>query len=219
MIAYHGKQEVKDLYLNRVQEHRKADQLIQGYGYWEDGKGCAVGCTLHSGKHSNYESELGVPVVLAHLEEHLFERLPKENARLWPEQFLAAIRPGADLSMVWPKFAIWLLVDPADGVVKFAKNAAPIQAVANLYQRRIAGDEPSITEWKSARQAAYAAYAAAAAYAAYAAAAYAAAAAAYADAAYAAAYAAAAYAAAYAAAEQAAIIRQSEKLLELLRAA
>ena len=196
MIAYHGKQEVKDLYLNRVEEHRKADQLIQGYGYWSDGKGCAVGCTLHSGNHRSYETELGIPKILAHLEARIFESLPKENARLWPGQFLAAIQPGADLSMVWPKFVIWLLVDPTDGVVKFAKNAAPIQAVANLYQRRIAGDEPSITEWRNARQAA----AAAAAYAAY----------------YAAAYYAAAY---YAAARRAAVIKQSEKLLELLRAA
>ena len=253
MIAYHGKQEVKDLYLNRVEEHRKADQLIQGYGYWEDGKGCAVGCTLHSGKHSSYESKLGIPQILAHLEEHIFEKLPKENARLWPEQFLAAIRPGADLSMIWPKFAVWLLVDPEHGVVKFAKNAAPVQAVADLYQRRTDGDEPSVQEWESARRAAAAAYddaayaaadaAADAAYAAYAAddayAAYAAADAAYAadaDADYAAAaayaaaadaadayaadaYAAYAYAYADADARQAAVIRQSEKLLELLRAA
>lgn len=38
MIAYHGKQEVKDLYLSRVRAHREADELIHGIG-WEDGKG------------------------------------------------------------------------------------------------------------------------------------------------------------------------------------
>jgi hypothetical protein len=26
-----------------VRKHREADQLVQGCGYWHDGKGCAVG--------------------------------------------------------------------------------------------------------------------------------------------------------------------------------
>jgi len=37
------------------------------------GKGCAVGCTIHSSKHSDYELELGLPSWLAYLEDGIFE--------------------------------------------------------------------------------------------------------------------------------------------------
>ncbi len=115
--AFFNKPAIKTKYLNRVQAHQKADQLVQGYGYWQDGKGCAVGCTLHSDDHSAYERELGIPQSLAHLEDRIFEGLPKAEARLWPEKFLAAIPVGADLSGVVTEFMLWLLVDKNDGVL------------------------------------------------------------------------------------------------------
>jgi len=59
MIAYHGKQQIKDKYLSRVKAHREADALTQGVA-WENGKGCAVGCTLESYDHELYETELGL---------------------------------------------------------------------------------------------------------------------------------------------------------------
>lgn len=222
--AFHDSQELKDHYLQRVRAHAAADRLIQGTG-WENGRGCAVGCTLESYDHSRYPVELGIPRVLAHLEDRLFERLPKSEAMTWPERFLSVIQPGADLSMVWPRFAVWLLD------VELAKwRTFASDAVVRLYNRRIAGDEPSDQEWYQARAAADAA---AASYASYAAAAYASySAAAYAAYSSAAAYAASAYAAyaasdasdaasaysAYASysAADASIKRQSEKLLQLL---
>jgi len=111
MLAFHGEPGLKELYLARVVTHREADELVQGIG-WEDGKGCAIGCTLEVYSHAQYEIELGVPRVLAHLQDRIFEGLPRADAMLWPERFLDAIEPGADLSDVWPEFAIWLLVDP-----------------------------------------------------------------------------------------------------------
>jgi hypothetical protein len=47
-----------------------------------------------------YERELGIPKVLAHLEDEVFEGLPATIANDWPELFLSAVRPGADLSNV-----------------------------------------------------------------------------------------------------------------------
>jgi hypothetical protein len=108
-VAFHGDLAIKETYLKRVREHAAADQLVQGYGYWKDGKGCAVGCTLHSGSHAAYETELGLPRALAHLEDRIFEGLPVEEARSWPERFLAAARPGADLSAVPWRMVQWLL--------------------------------------------------------------------------------------------------------------
>jgi hypothetical protein len=236
MKAYHGEISVKEKYLARVRAHRKADQLLQGFGYWEDGKGCAVGCTIHGRDHAAYETELGIPRMVAGLEDGIFEGLPKAEAQLWPERFLDGIEPGQDLIQVGDRFLHWLIADPKDGVIRFAKTDAQqksIGRVGELYGRKIAGEKIELSDWRKARRAAAYAYAYADAYAAaaYAAAAYAAAAAA-ADAAaaaaayayaYADAYAAAAYAAAAAAADAAsrfkARIRQAEKLLELLKAA
>ena len=239
MRAFHNDPEIKEKYLQRVREHAASDELIHGV-YWQDGKGCAVGCTVHSAEHIEYEKQLGIPIILARLEDGIFEGLDNGRAKLWPEQFLSAINVGADLSKVWPVFAHWLLVDPADGIIKFVgtdTTKKSIQVVADLYKRWINGDKPTIDEWHNAASAYAAAYAASAyaaaayayasasaaassaAYAAYAAAAYAAyayasASAAASSAAYAA-YAADAYASASAAAS--ARIKQSERLLELLK--
>jgi hypothetical protein len=230
LIAFHGDKSVKKKYLERVRLHAKADEIRSGY-YWENGMGCAVGCTIHSGEHAAYERELGIPMVLARLEDRLFEGMYRHGAtaeaKAWPERFLKSIPVGADLSLVWAKFMVWLLDDETDGVVRFAKtesSRAAIQGVSALYRRWASGDKPAITDWESARKIAAAAYADAAYAYAYADAAYADAAYAAADAAYAAyayAYAAAAYAAAYAAdaARKKHYLKMADKLIELMEGA
>lgn len=149
LLAYHGDAKIKRKYLARVRAHRKADDIIAGQ-YWEQTgermKGCAVGCTLHSDNHAAYETELGIPRVLARLEDRLFEGLwstaQQDAAKAWPERFLAAAGIGADLSMVWPRFAHWLLVDDKCGVIRHAKR----------------GNKPPPEEWNAAAAAdAYAA--------------------------------------------------------------
>ena len=130
--------------MNRVRAHREADELIHGT-YWEDGKGCAVGCTIHGRNHAAYEAELGIPEVLAWLEDGIFEGLENGRAKAWPEEFLEAVQVGADLSMVWPRFAHWLLVDPEHGVIRHTKTdrtRKAIEDVAALYQRWISGEKP-----------------------------------------------------------------------------
>jgi hypothetical protein len=209
--AFHDCAELKDHYLARVRAHAAADRLVQGTG-WGNGKGCAIGCTLENYDHSQYPVELGIPLILAHLEDRMFELLPLVEAMTWPERFLDAVRPGADLTMVAWRFLAWLVE------TELAKWATPESAkVVDLLCRRIAGDEPTYREWSEANyacdkaSAAAAASAYASAYAAYSAAASAAV--------YAAVYAASAvYAAADAAdaARAASIQRQSAKLLELL---
>ncbi len=83
MQAYHNKPEIKETYLQRVRAHKAADEIIKGT-YWEDGKGCAVGCTIHDSDHSRYEAELGIPEWLARVEDVIFEGLPNRRASLWP---------------------------------------------------------------------------------------------------------------------------------------
>lgn len=103
MYAFLNKQE----YVNRVQAHYKADEIIHGT-YWKDGKGCAVGCTIHSDDHAAYESELGIPQMLARLEDRIFEGLSNGTAKQWPLRFLKSINVGADLSLVGWQFLHWL---------------------------------------------------------------------------------------------------------------
>jgi hypothetical protein len=209
MQAFHNDPQLKQDLLAEVAKHRLADSIIKGtYGEFGGSqfKGCAVGCSLKSyanikgielstSNHGLYEEHFGIPRILARLEDRIFEGLPDDLAQTWPERFFNAIKPGADLTKVWPKFAIWLLIDAEHGVIKYASRPdcrSAIQRVAELYQ-----SNGTKEEFRAAAAAAYAAAAAADAAAA-AAAAYAADAA---DAAYAAADAAAA--AAYAAADAA----------------
>lgn len=108
MKAFHNNLDIKHKFLERVRAHRKADRLIQGTG-WEDGKGCAIGCTLENYDHSLYPTELGIPEWLAMLEDNIFEGLPNDKAMMWPERFLAAINTGADLEKVKTPFLIYAL--------------------------------------------------------------------------------------------------------------
>jgi hypothetical protein len=110
MLAFHGDPAIKRKYLRRVRAHAKADEIIRGK-YWEDGKGCAVGCTIHGAEHETYETELGIPIALAQLEDTLFECQSNGKAKTFPARFLAAINPGADLSRVQWQFLHWLLTE------------------------------------------------------------------------------------------------------------
>ena len=105
IIAYHGKKEVKEFYIDRVKKHRIADELVKGF-YWQDGKGCGIGCTVESSDHSRYPIELGIPEMLARLEDCIFEGLPNDESQAWPERFLNAVPVGADLSMAGAKFLL-----------------------------------------------------------------------------------------------------------------
>lgn len=103
MRAFHNDAAIKAMYLARVQAHRAADEIAQGF-YWQGGRGCAVGCTIHGDDHAAYERELGIPRMLARLEDRIFEGLPLAEAKNWPLRFLEAVPVGADLSRVGPQF-------------------------------------------------------------------------------------------------------------------
>jgi len=163
LIAFHGKPEIKEEYLNRIRMHKAADQIVHGQ-YWEDGKGCAVGCTIHGNQHYRYETELGIPRHLAYLEDSIFEGLSNGNSLNFPEQFLSAIKVGADLSLVYHKFMVWMLIHPSQGVLRFADECGSIaiKRVAELHQLEINGAAAGAAAWAAARAAAGAAAGAAA---------------------------------------------------------
>ncbi len=158
MIAFHGKQEIKDKYISRVRAHREADHLIRGKG-WENGRGCAVGCTLEAYDHARYPIELGIPEWLARVEDTLFEGMPEEDAMLWPERFLSAIKPGTSLDKVKGPLLVFILESALEKFdhAKFPDCKKAIEDVITLWKRADATPE----EFMAARAAAAAAEAAA----------------------------------------------------------
>jgi hypothetical protein len=140
MNAYHSDPDTKLAYVSEMLMHKEFDLQQRG------GNVCAIGCTLGGlYDHNRYEDELGIPEVLAHLEDRIFETLPLDEARDWPVRFLEAIPVGADLSLVWPCFVLWLLTKELKH-----KSQATDQATA-LYRRRIHGDEPTSDQLLKAR--------------------------------------------------------------------
>jgi hypothetical protein len=153
----------KDL-LRELRKHRKADEIIQGV-YWEDGKGCAVGCSIQSLKdikhkdfdnadHSLYETELGLPEWLAQLEDRIFEGLPNGKARNFPIDLIAAIPVGIgkkQMDIVYHKFLYWLLIDKNDGVIKYS-NAITDKAIRDIAELHNKAITKKVTEeeWESA---------------------------------------------------------------------
>ena len=108
MQAFHNDIKIKQKYIERVDAHIKADNLIRGKG-WENGKGCAVGCTLESYEHKQYETELGIPEWLARVEDTLFEGMNEEKSKTWPKVFLKVIPVGVDLEQVRVPFLLIVL--------------------------------------------------------------------------------------------------------------
>lgn len=158
LLSFHNDPAIKEKYLNRLRLHYKADEIIKGT-YWENGKGCAVGCTVHSSNHASYESELGIPQILARLEDRIFEGLPNEKAKEFPIQFLEAIPVGVDLDPVWRKFMIWLLIDETEGVIRQAKidkTKKAIKDVAKAFSDSLT-KTVSHEKWVAVRRVVYAA--------------------------------------------------------------
>lgn len=108
MLSFHNDIKIKQKYLDRVQHHMDMDNLVRGTG-WENGKGCAVGCTLEKYDHKAYEIELGIPEWLAKVEDTLFEGMDFEKSKTWPKDFLEAIPLGVDLEKCKPKFLVAVL--------------------------------------------------------------------------------------------------------------
>jgi hypothetical protein len=168
MKSFHSEPCLKAAVIDRLKEHQRLDQIIQRI-YWDGTRGCAIGCVLHSGDHLAYETQLGLPVFLAYMDEYIFERLPIQEAKSWPLRFIEAVPVGVDLDLVFPRFMHWLLSAP-DGMRKHANGATLpiIDTLVTLYARRIEGIPFDVhaawsaadAAWSAARSAADAADAA-----------------------------------------------------------
>lgn len=87
-----------------VAEHVAQDQVVQGC-YWNERslKGCFIGCLSHSSNPRIAELRFGIPVLVLRIAEHIFERLPADEARAFFAALPEAVAcDGKDLSrVVW----------------------------------------------------------------------------------------------------------------------
>ena len=154
--AFHNDHSIKQKYLDRIIAHEKADEIIKGT-YWEGGKGCAVGCTLHSSDHARYESELGIPSWLGYVQDRLFEGMPRHKT--FPRRFIQSIPVGfSDWTTLYHDYCIFLLRDICPPA-RNPKLRALITHIIHLHETR----ETNPKVWDDAAADAYAtAYATAA---------------------------------------------------------
>lgn len=169
MLSFHNKQAVKDFYIARVKEHIALDEITKGV-YFEDGepgerKMCGVGCTIHGSDHKSYEVELGIPEWLARVEDCIFEGLPNERAKKWPQEFLEAIPIGKDLSQTEAPFVMFILESNLNNFdhEKYPDVKKAIDTCIELYK---IGDLNESAAWSAAESAAESAAWSAARYAA-----------------------------------------------------
>ena len=163
-------QELKSALVAEIRKHREHDQVIQGsYGTLGDPsglfRGCAVGCAIDSlfmvngyytpencyADHGIYERELGIPSILAELQDVIHEGLSDEIFPTWPERFMEAVPTETDLSLVFPKFALWFLTDEKFGIFNYSIGTPPQEAVeeaAELFSAIVAGERIPLQVWR-----------------------------------------------------------------------
>jgi len=152
LLAFHNDQTLKQKTISQLEEHYKQDQIIQGT-YWENGKGCAVGCTIHSDNHKDYETVLGIPQWIAHLEDKLFEGMQNKYARLFPLKLIKSIPIGfSNWQSIHHKISVFLLED----ICKNTDHPTVKQAIHNIIQLH-KSESTDKAKWIAAHSAAHSA--------------------------------------------------------------
>jgi hypothetical protein len=140
--------------LRRIARHRNADEIVQGIGFdaglGKHGKGCAIGCSLNKYDHNEYVRVLGVPLGVARLVDRIHDGLPRDLSLDWPGRVAKALTVAQRTDRIVDRYLFWMLDDEL-------KKYPTSNAVADLYRRRLAGDEPKRSEWSDAADAAAAA--------------------------------------------------------------
>ena len=166
--AYNEDPAFKAAFLAEIGAHERADALIKGSYSQLNGqfKGCAIGCALHSlhtlqgtlgekhpyDDHGKVAADLGWPLWLAYLEDHLFESLPNELSKTWPRRLAEAVPVGAVITdAVLAKILVWSLTADTFGVIHATEDTEVkgwIKAIADGITTE--ADETSTAEQREA---------------------------------------------------------------------
>ncbi|GEM_PF-2345839 len=159
MKAFLGDMEIKKQFILRLKDSVKTGRLKKGIG-WTGSEGCAIGCTLYKYNSQAFETELGIPAVLARLEDYYYENLDAPLFEDWPVRFLDAIEPGADLSLAALNFFYSEMTNLTEkiqmrernerrGVAKLIENTLGVLGDANLMlSSALDGKKIPMTSWE-----------------------------------------------------------------------
>lgn len=153
MLAYRSNHSIKNKYLSRVRQRQKHQHRLHQFGCCFSEKRCGGKLHWYGHQYVRYETKLGIPVRVVWLADAIFDGLRANGVKGWPERFLGAIEPGADLSAVWHSFAHWLLAE--SGLLTVVEvNYEAITKVAELHKRAVRGEAMGDDEWVLAESAA-----------------------------------------------------------------
>ena len=161
ITTFFNEPKLKEAVIRQLREHKRLDQITQQI-YWEDGRGCHLGCLTHINSscgdpHKATERLFGIPLRVTYWLEAVFEGLSIGQAKKWVIESTEAIPCGGDLKLAHHHFAVWLL-DPATGINKITNiNRDAIALVQALHIRAVGGESISDREWSGARSAAWSA--------------------------------------------------------------
>jgi len=162
--SFHNDEKIKAKYVKRLAGHYKANEIRQCNYYWKNGKGDAVGCTIHSSQqdiYKKYETELGIPEWVARLMEKIFDHISKNKAKKFAIQFLDSIPVGVtetEFNTLKYKFFMYLVqnirqFDPD----RYPKAQDVVNIVVELCKKELE-KQNSVTkdEWAAAEEMAFA---------------------------------------------------------------
>lgn len=132
MITFFGEPQLKAQLLARLEAHRAADQFVQGQ-YWEEGKGCYIGCAIHGADSWEFERQYGLSIHVAKLGEYFFEGFPAIRAKDVPIEIIEAIPVGVESSVVWPRLLNWLVNDPTYGLLTLPLEQATVDIINRVH--------------------------------------------------------------------------------------
>ncbi|MFZ0270956.1 MAG: hypothetical protein WAL34_03815 [Acidobacteriaceae bacterium] len=144
MLAYRNDPALKEACIARIDDDFTDKTLRDHFG--ADDPAASIRDIAHA-----IQSDLGIPGRLAHLLYTLQHYLPDEAAEEWFTRFFSSITPGADLTRVADHFVLWILTNPEGPRRKASSSDTErFDFAAQLYDRRLSGDEPRREEWDQA---------------------------------------------------------------------
>jgi hypothetical protein len=148
----------QETFLEMAIRHRADDMLVARRFEVIDGKACSIGCFCHDyglepSDFSGLAEITKYPEEAHHLQEAIFEGLPKSERANWHVAFAEKAATVTDWQMVIDKtvLASLRIAEPHD-----TSESKVVATVIDLYERRLTGDNPSDAEWASAESASWA---------------------------------------------------------------
>ena len=160
MLSFNNDPKIKADWVAKGKAHQAADMITaQTYGEVINGqfKACTIGCYADrnaSDKHKNVANQIDGSIRLAYCRDAIFEGLSRIDPKLGIEfhtQWIEAVPVGVETAE-FDRVADKLILKATKW--KAEKYSEPenrhLLIAIKLYERRIAGGEPPLDEWKNA---------------------------------------------------------------------